>query len=546
MPASAFVFTAAGDFGATSQTDQVLDSIAASGSSFTLALGDLSYSQLTPEAAWCDYVKDKLGSTYPFELISGNHEDNGPDGAINNFIACLPDRITGLTGTYGKEYYFDYQSLARVISISPDLTLDGETYSYNNGTSRHTWLTNAIDSARSANIPWVIVAMHKNCITIGEKSCEIGRDLLNLLVSKKVDLVLQGHDHTYQRSKQWAHGNGCSTLTEGSYNSFCVQDSGEDSVYTKSAGQVQIIAATGGITLYPVNTSDTEKNYMAKWMGANASPTHGYVKADVTAGKMKVDFVAASGAFTDSFVIYNGTHPDGTAVAAKGSNDVYVIEGGQRRYVGTPARLASHAFNSIKTATSADMALPLGTQLGFREGSLIKGSGSAVYAVDYESGSIRKRHITSLDNFMSLGYASQDILKVSDAELPGADGPTITNQHPDGSLVKATGSADIYTVYDGQSHYVPTPPVLTSLRGVTRMMTSADNGYPAGAAQKYYEGAILKGSGSAVYAIDDSAGTITKRHVTNIQAMLGLGYSSGDIISATDAQLPSQNGSDIN
>jgi len=49
-----------------------------------------------------------MGSSFPVELVSGNHEDDGPDGQIAKFAACLPDRIGGISGTYGKEYYFDY------------------------------------------------------------------------------------------------------------------------------------------------------------------------------------------------------------------------------------------------------------------------------------------------------------------------------------------------------------------------------------------------------------------------------------------------------
>src|SRR4030095_7798524 len=104
------IFTAVGDFGATNNTAAVLDKIAISSASFHLALGDLSYGTLRPESSWCDFVKSHLGTNFPFELISGNH-DSGQiayEGNISNFAACLPDRIGTITGTYGKEYYFDY------------------------------------------------------------------------------------------------------------------------------------------------------------------------------------------------------------------------------------------------------------------------------------------------------------------------------------------------------------------------------------------------------------------------------------------------------
>jgi hypothetical protein len=48
------------------------------------------------------------GFIVPFELVAGNHEDDGPDGLITKFDDCLPHRLGTLTGTYAKQYYFDY------------------------------------------------------------------------------------------------------------------------------------------------------------------------------------------------------------------------------------------------------------------------------------------------------------------------------------------------------------------------------------------------------------------------------------------------------
>ena len=127
-----FTFTAGGDFGGNSRSSATLDLIAHSGSAFHLAIGDFSYSEITPESAWCSYVQSHVGSTFPVELVSGNHEDGGEfqDGLIDNFVKCLPDRL-GAVGTYGKQYYFDYPAsspLARFIMISPDLTFTNGGY----------------------------------------------------------------------------------------------------------------------------------------------------------------------------------------------------------------------------------------------------------------------------------------------------------------------------------------------------------------------------------------------------------------------------------
>src|SRR5437870_296383 len=84
-------FGAAGDFGTNTNAGSTLTTLAGSATDLFFAVGDLSYNGSNSEPAWCNLVKTRVGSGYPFELVSGNHEDNGPDGLISNYAACLPD-----------------------------------------------------------------------------------------------------------------------------------------------------------------------------------------------------------------------------------------------------------------------------------------------------------------------------------------------------------------------------------------------------------------------------------------------------------------------
>jgi hypothetical protein len=300
-----FVFTAAGDYGSSNGTTATLDLIARSGASFNLALGDLSYSSTLPESSWCDYVKSHVGATFPFQLVAGNHEDDyGGDGHISNFATCLPDRI-GVAGKYPKQYYFDYNNLARFIIISPDLTVDGQHYYYGDANEHYNWIESAIDGARAANIPWVIIGMHKNCLSMGPYYCNIYADLMNLLVAQKVDLVLQAHDHTYQRSKQLSTGSACPIVLIDSLNNNCAVDDGKDNVYMKGFGTVFVIAGTAGADLYDINTSDLEAGYFSKWMGGNINPRKGFMKFTVSTVEISAEFVGSTATlgFTDNFVI---------------------------------------------------------------------------------------------------------------------------------------------------------------------------------------------------------------------------------------------------
>jgi len=305
-PGGAFSFGTGGDFGQNSNTTAVLDAVNASGANFFIALGDFSYIPGSSEPAWCDFVKASVGSTYPFELISGNHEDVVRDGQIDNYVACLPHRLTSLTGTYGKEYYFDYPAtspLARFINISPALSFPGEgTYSYAVGSPRYNWTANAIDQARANGIRYVIVSMHKFCISMVSGSCEVGADLMNLLISKKVDLYFQAHDHAYSRSKQLAHGAGCSAISPGAFNASCVVDG--DNQFTRGAGTVIATVGVGGVGINGHGSSDPEAGYFATLMSSSANPTFGFLKVNVTNTSLTVQFVrGAGGTYTDSFTI---------------------------------------------------------------------------------------------------------------------------------------------------------------------------------------------------------------------------------------------------
>jgi len=303
-------FAAAGDFSANARTAASLARLDGSGAEFFLALGDLDYNDTLTDAAWCDYVKARLptlGTSFPFELVSGNHEDDdGPDGFIMNHAACLPDRLgatAGPVGGYGAEYFADYPAsapLVRVIMTSPGLVIGGERYDYLVGDAHYTWLSQRIDEARAQGIPWVIVGMHHPCLSTGNHGCSISKDLHNLLIAKRVDLVLQGHDHNYQRSKQLAtNPSTCPTVPTGSYDADCVIDTGADHTYLKGAGALFLIDGTFGKASYPINPADVQAPYFA----TADSTSNGFVSYTVTPDRLDATFVAAIGSYADTFSI---------------------------------------------------------------------------------------------------------------------------------------------------------------------------------------------------------------------------------------------------
>ncbi|HEV7536528.1 MAG TPA: metallophosphoesterase, partial [Acidimicrobiia bacterium] len=333
---SSFTFGAAGDMGVGSGATATLAQLGTAGTDFFLHLGDFSYGGTalgfgnTP-ADWCKFVQTKanLPANYPYELVSGGHVSqaaSGQDGPLQSYTACLPDQMhsTIAPGSeYGKDYYFDYPAtapLARVFMLAAGETFanGGTPDSYATGSANYAWLSAAIDDARAHNVPWVFVGMAFDCVTAGVKHCEIGADLFNLLTAKKVDLVLQGHEHGYERSGQFAlNPASCPGIPISgptgtpSYSAACMADNGATGTYTKGVGPVVVIAGTAGIGLRPMNQPGTpdapEAPYFAKLMGGtDHTANHGFMKYTVTATQLTASFVSAndgSAPFTDGFTI---------------------------------------------------------------------------------------------------------------------------------------------------------------------------------------------------------------------------------------------------
>lgn len=291
-----FTFGAAGDYSSTSNTDAVFTTAKNSGVNFLLGIGDLSYDTQGSPAGWGTYVKNIIG-TLPFVIIQGNHDAS----QIDQFVSALPDPM-GSQGTYGKQFYFDYPKtspVARFIMISPaHMSLDTA------------WLDSAIDSAKSSGIQWVIAGMHEPCITTGTKTkCESKEAVLTQLLTKKVDVILYGHEHNYQRSKQ------LKCAKQNSFDASCVVADG--SSFTQGAGSVLAVVGMGGNSFYETSSSDSEAGYFATMN----SDTYGILKFTVNKTQISAQFVkAAGGSFSDSFTISastttpSGTVPSGTAI----------------------------------------------------------------------------------------------------------------------------------------------------------------------------------------------------------------------------------------
>src|SRR5436853_3189670 len=276
--ATHFTFAAAGDFGGPGNNDSLglLGRARTAGMSFFVALGDLGYT--TDASGWCTQMKRLL----PEIVIVAGNDGSNVDGNMSQYVASCPYPLSSPmvagngTPGYGYEYYFDYpreKPLARFILLSAGLSGVDSNYSRK---SPHTeWVEDKVASARDAGIPWVIAGVHKECITVGNDGhCPMGQDLFDELVEAHVDLILVGHDHVYERSKQLRVSSSCESVNStNQFEPSCVAASGTQGVYAKGEGTIVVVQGVGGRSFdnVAIDGSNLAVGYFDAVVGANAN-----------------------------------------------------------------------------------------------------------------------------------------------------------------------------------------------------------------------------------------------------------------------------------
>ena len=301
-------FTAQGDMGVGSGAKKVLDVVAGLKPQLNLALGDFAY-KAGREQQFCDMVTSRLGEDFPYQLVTGNHESDGGEGDIEKYVRCLPNKLPGLQGEYGTQWRVDVPEqnpVVRFILVSPGIDFrGGRPLDYSRGSERWRWTADAIDEAKSQNIPWTVVGMHTPCLSIGNYDCQAGQDFTNMLIEKGVDLVLSGHDHVYQRTHQLATGGECAELVPARFTSGCLADT--DGAMAQGSGTVFATVGVGGVGLYNVRSDDPEMRYFASTSGKNRDPAFGTLDVTATVDELAARFVPADGyTFSDSFTLRRG------------------------------------------------------------------------------------------------------------------------------------------------------------------------------------------------------------------------------------------------
>lgn len=221
-------FVAAGDWGCTSNTDATVSNMVGKNPELVLGLGDYSYA--STGICWFNKI-DPLDDIT--RIAIGNHEDDSSEG-FSGYMSHF-----GLAQSY---YSYDYQNTHLLV-------IDTDRTSYQAGSAQHNFIVNDLQSAsQNPSIDWIIVYMHKFMYTSPSKESAFTtlRNTYHPLFDQHgVDLVVQGHQHNYQRTFPIKYNtNSPSSPTRTSTNT---------NDYSNPEGQIFTIVGTGGQNLDPLS-----------------------------------------------------------------------------------------------------------------------------------------------------------------------------------------------------------------------------------------------------------------------------------------------------
>ncbi len=178
-----FNFVAAGDYGCSKNTKNTISNMKDKKPELVLPLGDLSVENTA--TCWLDLISpfdDKLQITF------GYHDVKGGESKLNQYKEAF-----GLNNLY---YSFDYRHVHFVVmSTLSDFTVTSDQYKFIEKDLQ--------EASANENVDWIVVTNYGPFYT-SPSAHPAKNDIRNIyhpLFDKYgVDLVLQGHNHNYQRT----------------------------------------------------------------------------------------------------------------------------------------------------------------------------------------------------------------------------------------------------------------------------------------------------------------------------------------------------------
>jgi len=271
---SEFNFAAAGDWGCTDDTEDTVNNILAKNPELVLGLGDYSYK----DSADCwfqivDPIEDKM------KIAIGNH-DVDQVGKIQKYMNQF-----GLREQYHSFNYYNVHFIA--LSTELAYKMDSPQYEFVN--------SDLSKAAADPNIDWIVVYFHRQMYSSpsNHDNYPTLRSTYHPLFEQYgVDLVLQAHNHNYERTYPIKFNSN------SPFNPITTTTN--TNTYTDPDGQIFATIGTGGVSLYAFTG---KADHFVKQYG-----DFGILNIDVTnepqSSSLTGKFYANNGKLIDQFIIY--------------------------------------------------------------------------------------------------------------------------------------------------------------------------------------------------------------------------------------------------
>lgn len=248
-----FNIAAAGDWGCTEDAEHTLDNIVGSDPELVLGLGDYSYD--TTADCWLDIIEPINDIT---KIAIGNHEYIIYNPTYGNDSYRLPSLLTeymrhfSLTDQY---YSFDFQNVHFLVMSSED--------SFSEDSEQYDFVKDDLEKAfTNSSIKWIVTYFHNPVYSSPNQHVPnfSFRDIYHPIFDQyNVDLVLQAHNHNYQRSYPLEYNQSDSANP--------IVTTTEKTNYVDPQGPIFVVVGTGGHSLYdlddrsPFNVYQTANDY---------------------------------------------------------------------------------------------------------------------------------------------------------------------------------------------------------------------------------------------------------------------------------------------
>ncbi|RPJ26795.1 MAG: hypothetical protein EHM25_11665 [Nitrosopumilales archaeon] len=263
-----FNFVAAGDFGCTEEAKKTIQGMMNKEPELVIALGDLAYKK-KPDC-WFNIISP-LTTNDKFKITFGAHDVSRGINAYNQYLDYF-----NLTKPY---YSFDFGNVHFLAMATPKNKL----IPYNDTSEQYKFVKgDLINAHKDKNIDWIIVYTFRTFYS--SNTTHPGLDELQdayhpLFDKYDVDVVLQAHNHNYQRTYPLSY-NYTKQFTP------IVTDMNNEYYTDIENGQIFLTVGTGGKELYNFTG---QSPYVVKQI-----MRHGFLNIDVTEDGKKI-----SGSFYD-------------------------------------------------------------------------------------------------------------------------------------------------------------------------------------------------------------------------------------------------------